>query len=293
MDLSIIIVSFNTKEITKKCLLNLQKNFQKYPLKYEVIVIDNSSDDGSKEMLIDFNKKWTDLKLIFSDKNEGYGKANNLGTAKAKGRFILYLNSDAIVSDIDFTDIISLFESHNDIGALTVKVLLPNGKIDPASHRGFPTIWHSLSYFFGLEKLFAKVPLINKFFGGYHLSYLDLNTVHQIDSGTGAFFFLRKETVDKIGGFDKDFFMYGEDLEMAYQIKKMGMKIYYYPLWEVIHLKYSSGFKTTDKKIKSNTRLHFYKSMKIFYKKHYAPKNFWLVNQLIYLFIDFKKQISK
>ena len=293
MDLSIIIVSFNTKEITKKCLLSLKKNFQKYPLQYEIIIVDNASVDGSMEMLTDLAKNWPNLKIISSSKNLGYGKANNQGGSKAKGRFILYLNSDAIISNIDFSDIIGLFERHKDIGALTVKVLLPNGKIDPASHRGFPTLWHSLCYFFGLEKLFAKVPFVNKLFGGYHLSYLNLDTIHQIDAGTGAFFFLRKRTVDKIGGFDKDFFMYGEDLEMAYQIKNLGLKIYYYPLWEVLHLKYSSGFKTSDKKIISNTRLHFYKSMKIFYKKHYADKNFWLVNQLVYLFIDLKRQFSK
>jgi len=293
MDLSIIIISFNTKEITKKCLLSLKKNFQIYPLRYEVIIIDNSSNDGSKEMLIDFEKNWLNLKLISSKKNLGYGRANNLGVSKAKGKYILYLNSDAIISNIDFSDIISLFESHNDIGALTVKVLLSTGKIDPASHRGFPTLWHSLCYFFGLEKLFAKIPFVNKLFGGYHLSYLNLNTIHQIDAGTGAFFFLRKKTVDKIGGFDKDFFMYGEDLEMAYQIENLGLKIYYYPLWEVMHLKYSSGFKTIDKKIKSNTRFHFYKSMKIFYQKHYASKNFWLINKLVYLFIDLKRQFSK
>lgn len=293
MDLSIIIVSFNTKKITKKCLLSLKKNFQKYPLQYEVIVVDNSSGDQSKEMIAYLGKNWQNLKLISSNKNIGYSRANNLGVSKAKGKFVLYLNSDAIVSNIDFTDIINLFESHKDIGALTVKVLLPNGKVDPASHRGFPTIWHSLCYFLGLEKLFAKVPVINKLFGGYHLSYLNLNTIHQIDAGTGAFFFLRKKTVDKIGGFDKDFFMYGEDLEMAYQIKNLGLKVYYYPLWEVEHIKYSSGFKTTDKKVKSNTRFHFYKSMKIFYKKHYAKENFWIVNKMVYLFIDFKKQISK
>jgi len=293
MDLSIIVVSFNTKEITRKCLLSLKNNFKKYPLRYEIIVIDNSSNDGSKEMLSDLKKNWSNLKFFLSKKNLGYGKANNLGVSKSKGKYILYLNSDAIVSDIDFSDIISLFENHKNIGALTVKVLLPNGNIDPASHRGFPTLWHSLCYFLGLEKLSAKTPFINRLFGGYHLSYMDLNTIHEIDAGTGAFFFLRKKTVEKIGGFDKDFFMYGEDLEMAYQIKNMGLQIYYYPLWEVLHLKYSSGFKTKDKKIKLNTRFHFYKSMKIFYKKHYAEKNFWLINEMVYLFIDLKRKISK
>lgn len=291
ISLSIIIVSFNTKEVTKKCLHFLKKNFIRYPLDYEVIVVDNNSKDGSVELLLDLRKKWKNLHVFFSKRNFGFGMGSNFGLEKSQGKYILYLNSDAIVENIDFRDLINLIESHKNIGALTVKVTLRNGEIDPASHRGFPNLWRSLTYFFGLEKLFAKVPFLNKLFGSYHLVHLNLKEVHEVDAITGAFFFTQRSVIDKLGGFDKDFFIYGEDLEMSFQIKELGYKIIYYPLWSVLHLKYSSGLMTKDKKIKSMTRFHFYDSMKIFYKKHYEKEYPWLVNQSVYLFINIIKKL--
>jgi len=290
ISLSIIIVSFNTEEIVKRCLLNLKKNFIKYPLDYEIVVIDNNSKDNSPKLLSDLEKNWNNLHVYLSKKNLGFGQGNNLGLEKSHGKYVLYLNSDAIVEDIDFQDLINLMESHKNIGALTVNVILPDGEIDPASHRGFPNLWRSLTYFLGLERLFFYVPFLNNIFGGYHLVHLNLKEIHEIDSPTGAFFFTKKEIVDKFGGFDNDFFMYGEDLEMAFQIKESGYKIFYYPLWSVLHLKYSSGLQTKDKTIKSMAKDHFYDSMKIFYRKHYAKENFWLVNQMVYLLINIKKK---
>ncbi|GAB4219065.1 MAG: hypothetical protein Fur009_3310 [Candidatus Microgenomates bacterium] len=287
--LSIIIVSFNTKKITKTCLISLKNNFKKYPIDYEVIVVDNGSSDGSVDMLKKIEKKWKDLKLVISEKNLGFGKGNNLGLKYATGKYILYLNSDAIVKDIDFNDLINLMNIYKDIGALTVKVVLPTGDIDPASHRGFPTLWRSFTYFSGLEKLFYKIPFLNKIFGGYHLTHLNLEEIHEIEAGTGAFLLVKKEILDKIGGFDEDYFAYGEDIEMAWQIKKLGYKILYYPLWEVLHLKSMSGLKKGNKVIRKKTSFYFYDSMKIFYKKHYAKKYPSFINKLVYLSIDFKR----
>ena len=291
--LSIIIVSFNTKEVTKKCLLFLKKNFIRYPLDYEVIVVDNNSQDGSLELLLDLEKGWKNLHVFLSKKNLGYGKGNNFGLEKSKGKYILYLNSDVIVADIDFRDLIKLMEMQKDIGALTVKVVLPTGEIDPASHRGFPTVWRSFTYFSGLEKIFKNIPILNKLFGGYHLVNLNLNEIHEVDVLTGAFLFTKREIVDKFGGFDKDYFAYGEDIEMAFQIKKIGYKIIYYPLWKTLHLKYASGLKKKDTKIRKKTSFYFYDSMKIFYQKHYAKDHNWLINQLVYLAIDIKRNLAK
>lgn len=289
ISLSIIIVSFNTKEITKKCLLSLKKDFIRYPLDYEIIVVDNNSQDESVQMLLDLEKQWNNLHIFLSKKNLGFGKGSNFGLEKSKGKYILYLNSDVIVADIDFRDLIKLMEMQRDIGALTVKVILPTGEIDPASHRGFPTLWRSFTYFSGLEKLSKNIPILNKLFGGYHLINLNLNEIHEIDVLTGAFLFTKREIVNTFGGFDKDYFAYGEDIEMAFQIKKMGYKIIYYPLWKVLHLKSASGLKKEDAKIKEETSFYFYDSMKIFYKRHYAKDHNWLINQLVYLIIDIKK----
>jgi len=293
ISLSIIIVSFNTKEITKKNLSSLRKDLIKYPLEYEVIVVDNDSRDGSAEFLLDLEKNWNRLHVILSKKNLGFGLGNNLGLEKSNGKYILFLNSDAIISDIDFRDLIKIMDMHKDIGALTVKVVLPTGEIDPASHRGFPTIWRSFTYFSGLEKTFANVPVLNKFFGGYHLVNLNLKNIHEIDVLTGAFLFTKKEILNKFGGFDKDYFAYGEDIEMAFQIKKLGYKIIYYPFWKVLHLKSVSGLKKNDLNIRKKTSYHFYDSMKIFYDKHYAKDHNWLTNKFVHLAIDIKKSFNK
>lgn len=293
ISLSIIIVSFNTKEITKKCLLSLKKIFIRYPLNYEVLVTDNNSQDGSVKILLDLEKQWDNLHIFLSKKNLGFGKGSNFGLEKSKGKYILYLNSDVIVSDIDFRDLIKLMEIQKDIGALTVKVVLPTGEIDPASHRGFPTLWRSFTYFTGLEKIFKNIPMLNKLFGGYHLVSLNLNEIHEIDVLSGAFLLTKRDIVDKFGGFDEDYFAYGEDIEMAFQIKKLGYKIIYYPLWEVLHLKSVSGLKKKDSNIRKKTNIYFYESMKIFYQKHYAKDHHWLINQLVYLLISIKRNLAK
>lgn len=293
ISLSIIIVSFNTKEITKKNLSSLRKDLIKYPLEYEVIVVDNDSRDGSAEFLLDLEKNWNQLHVILSKKNLGFGLGNNLGLEKSNGKYILFLNSDAIISDIDFRDLIKIMEMQKEIGAMTVKVVLPTGEIDPASHRGFPTIWRSFTYFSGLEKVFANVPILNKMFGGYHLINMNLNNIHEIDVPTGAFLFTKKEILDKFGGFDKDYFAYGEDIEMAFQIKKLGYKIIYYPFWKVVHLKSVSGLKKDNLNIRKKTSYHFYDSMKIFYDKHYAKDHNWLTNKFVHLAIDIKKSFNK
>jgi len=293
ISLSIIIVSFNTKEVTFRCLTSLKKNFNKYPLDYEVIVIDNGSEDLSLEMINSLSHNWKNLKVINAKKNLGYGKANNLGLYVSKGKYVLYLNSDTIVSEINFLDPINFIERDPKIGGLTVKVVLQNGLIDPASHRGFPTPWASLTYFLGLEKIFSKAYLLNNIFGKYHLKGRNLKNIHEIDVPTGAFFLAPRKLLNKIGGFDQDYFAYGEDIELAYQIKKLGLKIFYYPLYEVLHLKSTSGLKKVNSEIREKTKFHFYDSMKIFYRKHYENKYPWIFNQLIYLTIDLKAKFSK
>ncbi len=292
IDLSIIILSFNTKNITRKCLIDLKKNFKKHPLNYQIIVVDNASNDGSVNMLKKISKNWSELKVIYSKVNLGYDKGNNIALPYVKGKYVLYLNSDVFIDNIDFKDLIYILENYENIGALTIKLLLPTGGIDPACHRGFPNLWRSMCYFLGLEKLFYKFPLLNRIFGGYHLVHLNLDEIHYVDSISGAFFLTRKKILDKIGGFDEDYFAYGEDIEMCWQINKLGFKILYYPLWTAVHLKSVSGLKKKDVKIKKKTSFYFYQAMKIFYKKHYEKKYPFFINKLVYLAIDLKKFID-
>jgi len=289
--LSIIILSYNTKEITLSCLQSLYQALRNNK-NYQVIVVDNASCDGSKVMLRHFKEQHQDLILLCNQTNLGFTKANNQALKATDADYVLFLNSDVMVKELDFGEILKYLDNHQNIGLLTIKLLLPSGQIDPASHRGFPNLWNSFCYFSKLEKLFADIPPLNRLFGGYHLSYLDLNQIHEIDSPNGAFFLTRKHILDRVGGFDEKFFMYGEDLDLAFRIKQAGFRVIYYPLQQAIHLKYTSGLQQEDESTRKKIKSHFYEAMKIFYKKHYETKYSLICNKLIYFFIDLLYKFS-
>ncbi|HLL60981.1 MAG TPA: glycosyltransferase family 2 protein, partial [Candidatus Nitrosocosmicus sp.] len=214
IDLSIIIVSFNTKDLTVQCLKKLNESLEKEALRYEIIVVDNGSIDGSVNTIKNLKLKIKNFIFIENKNNLGFGAANNVGLKRAQGKFILFLNSDVMIDKISWKNILEYMQNNPNIGALTTKVILSNGKLDMACHRGFPTIWRSFTYFSKLEKLVGSLPVLSTVFGGYHLLNKDLNTTHEIDSPTGAFFLSRYDVLSKIKGFDEDYFMYGEDLDL-------------------------------------------------------------------------------
>ena len=288
--LSVIIPSYNTKTVTKQCIESLLKTLQMEDLDFEIIVIDNASTDGTVKLLTSL--RINELRVIQNKKNLGFAKANNQGLETAKGEYILFLNSDVIIKKLQFKRLLNYLDSRPEVGVCTVRVDLTDGTVDPASHRGFPTVWNSFCYFSKLERLFGKLPMIGSIFGGYHLTSLDLRTIHEIDSPSGAFYLSRKKALDKVRGFDEDFFMYGEDIDLSYRIKKLGYKILYYPLFHVTHLKYVSGLGTADHRVRKQIQKHFYNAMKIFYKKHYEKTNSEFANKLIYSVIDLKARLS-
>ncbi|MBP6994433.1 glycosyltransferase family 2 protein [Candidatus Woesebacteria bacterium] len=300
MDISVIILSYNTKDTTARCLKELNNLCTQCPsLAFQVIVVDNASTDGSVELLQSLSLSGCNLEVVYNVQNVGFSRGNNIGLQKARGKYVLYLNSDVMVGKtsevIRFVDLISYMDSHLDVGALTVRVELPSGHIDPASHRGFPTPWRSLAYFLKFEKIIGALPFLNSsvkgLLGGYHLMGEDLNTVHQIDAGTAAFLFCRKESIDSLKGFDEAFFMYGEDLDLCYRLKELGQKVIWYPHYTVTHLKYQSGLQSNDSKTKQQIRWHFYDAMEKFYLKHYKKRYCVCVNTIIMSLIQLKKAL--
>jgi len=292
--LSIVIVSHNTAKITKKCICSLLSKLTKVNFGYQLLIVDNASQDETIAELQSLQKE-TGYKFIIikNKRNLGYAKANNQGLKKARGKYTLFLNSDVLMKKIDFSSLLDFLDEDPLIGALTIKLILLDGKIDLASHRGFPTLWRSFCYFSGLEKIFCPIAFFNKIFGGYHLCGRKMEEIHEIDSPSGAFFLVRTNLVKNLNGFDEDFFMYGEDLDLAWRIKKAGYKIVYYPYFEAIHLKYQSGLKGKDINKRKLIKKYFYQAMKIFYQKHYQKKYPKFINLIIQKIIDLKiKSIS-
>jgi GT2 family glycosyltransferase len=270
----------------------LTECLRKYPpLTWEIIVVDNGSDDGTIKEIQNLKFK---IQIIQNPRNLGFGKANNQGLKSASGRYILFLNSDVFVNDkVDFIQLLQYFKESDKAGAITVRINLPNGSIDPASHRGFPTLWRSFCYFIGLEKIFQNIPYLNKLFGGYHLVHLDLHHVHEIDSPTGAFYLAPRTVLNSMGGFDESFFMYGEDLDLSFRIKQSGYTILYIPRYAAVHHKGQSGIHHRDNdKIRKQMRKYFFEAMAIFYRKHYSHLYPSFLNRFVYFMIDIKIKLG-
>lgn len=271
LELSIIILNFNTKEYLRKCLTSVFSSKQVDFKAIEVIVVDNNSSDGSVEML---NKYFTQVKLIKNKENVGFSAGNNIGIRKSNGRLILLLNSDVEVGSNTIQAMMEYFNSNANVGAASCRLNLPTGQIDPASHRGFPTPLSALFYLSGLEKLFSKF----KFFGGYHQGWKDFSVPHQVDVISGAFLLTSKQVIKKVGLLDEQFFMYGEDIDWCYRMRQAGYKIIFNPLVTAVHHKRQSGRDRRDEgrrtraEGKKLAKYHFVHSMEQFYRKHYMDK---------------------
>lgn len=299
VDLSIIIVSFNTKDITIDCINSVIKTVKK--ISYEIIVVDNNSQDDSVESIQNLKFKIQNdnskFKIIKNNKNEGFSKANNMGVKNARGRYVLFLNSDTVVYENTLDSVIEFMDNHEKVGAVTCYVEMPDGKLDDAAHRGFPTPFRALSHFSGLSKLFPR----SKLFSGYSLGWMDLSKTHEIEALAGAFMLVRREAGEEIGWWDEDFFWYGEDLDFCYRLKEKGWKIYFVPHYKILHLKgVSGGIKKVSENIskathdtkKKATRARF-EAMRIFYKKHYINKYPKVVTALVFSGIGLKEWFTR
>ena len=255
MQLSIIIVNYNVRYFLEPCLKTVREAVK--GLDAEVIVVDNASSDDSVKMV---REKFPWVRLIVNEENVGFSKANNRGIRESKGKYVLLLNPDTLVQENSFTSCYKFMESHPDAGAVGVRMLDGSGTFLPESKRGFPSPFVAFSKATGLSVLFPRSERFNK----YHLGYLPEDETHEVDVLTGAFMFLRREVLDKIGLLDEEFFMYGEDIDLSYRIVQAGYKNYYFPETNIIHYKGES-----TKKGSLNYVMTFYKAMIIFARKHF------------------------
>ena len=271
--LSIIIVNYNVCHFLEQALISVKKAIE--GIEAEVFVVDNNSVDGSVEMV---RKKFEFVTLLDNKENLGFSKANNQAIRLSNAEYVLLLNPDTIVEEDTFHKCIQFMDSHKNAGGLGVKMLDGAGKFLPESKRGLPTPWVAFSKVFGLAALFPK----SKTFGGYHLGYLNEDETNSVKILSGAYMFMRKAALDKVGLLDETFFMYGEDIDLSYRLIKGGYENYYFPETRIIHYKGESTKKTSI-----NYVFIFYKAMIIFAQKHFTQKNAgifsFLINIAIYL----------
>ena len=269
--LSIVIVNYNVKYFLEQCLYSLRKTISGIPT--EIIVVDNQSTDGSIEYL---KHRFPEVQFVVNDINDGFAKASNKGLGFSHGRYILFLNPDTLLSENTLEKCISFFEFNKDAGALGVKMIDGSGKFLKESKRSFPSPSTSFYKLFGLSRLFPR----SKIFSRYYAGHLDKNKNHEVDVLAGAFMLIRKEVADKLAGFDEDFFMYGEDIDLSYRIQESGYKNYYLAETEIIHFKGES----TRRGSLNYVRM-FYTAMSIFVKKHYGGTKAGLFNAALHIAI--------
>jgi GT2 family glycosyltransferase len=266
LQLSIIIVNYNVKYFLEQCLCSVIKAIQN--IEAEIFVVDNNSTDGSQDF---FKEKFANVKFIGNRENIGFSKANNIALNQAIGRYILFLNPDTLLPEDCLEKSISFLESQSEAGALGIKMLDGSGNFLKESKRAFPSPFTSFYKLSGLAKMFPH----SKTFSKYYLGNLDEKQNHEVDVLAGAFMMVPKKIIDEVGGFDEDFFMYGEDIDLSYRIQKAGYKNLYFADSCIIHFKGES----TKRGGLNYVRL-FYKAMSIFARKHYGNRAF-LFNLLI------------
>jgi len=265
LDLGIIIVNWNTKDLLRRCLQTVLASTGKFTFK--IVLVDNASTDGSADMV---RSEFPSVEVIASQTNGGFSYGNNLGL-KALGfhgkgdvdadapRYALLLNPDTEVPPTSLFGMVQFMDSRPDVGVAGPKLVLEDGSLDVACRRSFPTPMVSFYRFSGLSKLFPHNPQ----FGRYNMTFVDPDLELEVDSVVGAYMQVRREAIRDAGLLDETFFMYGEDLDWAFRIKEAGWKVFYHPQVMVKHVKRASSRRS------KKAQFEFQRAMLIFYRKHY------------------------
>lgn len=289
-ELTIIILNYNTRQLTLDCLASLAK--VKNEISFEIILSDNGSTDGSVEAIA---KGYPEVRIVENNANLGFAKGNNAARKFARGKDILFLNTDTIVYKGVLAKTVQYLKDHPEVGALTCKLVLADGSLDKDARRAFPTPWVSLTHLvLHLDKLFPK----SKLFARYWYGYAPTDTIQEVDVIQGAYFLAPKKLLDEVGWFNEVYFLDGEDIDLCWKIRKKGFKIVYYPKVFILHLKGATKGKnkktqrsTATLKEKMKFRMSGINSMEIFYRKRMWQQYPLLLNYLVLLGIRFIKLI--
>lgn len=286
LDLSIIVVNYNTCDLLRDCLCSIYKSQDHFS--YQVFVVDNCSSDGSRAMV---RSEFPQVHLIESPVNGGYAYANNLGLratgfrhvnedavipdASSLGpRYVLLLNPDTLLPSNALQEMIAFMDGHPEAGVAGPKLVRADGSLDLACRRSFPTPEVSFYRMLGLSRLFPR----SRRFGRYNLTYLDPDQPAEVDAVVGAFMMVRGQVLHQVGLLDESFFMYAEDLDWCKRIKEarnphtgQPWKVLYNPAVTVLH------YKRAASQHSKRASYEFYRTMYTFYQKHYAADTpFWL-----------------
>ena len=273
MDLSIVILNYNTREHLRACIRALlaegSTSLSGGSIQAEVLVVDNASSDGSADMIA---AEFPWVELIRSPRNGGFAFGNNQALRRARGATILLLNPDTLMPAGGVGRLLERLQAHPEAGIVGPKLLRPNGSMHLACRRSFPTPATAFYRFSGLARLFPG----SRRFGRYNLTFVDPDLPIEVDSVCGACMLLRREVLERIGLLDERFFMYGEDLDWCLRAREAGWTVRYEPSVVVQH---QHG--AASRKRALRTTFHFFRAMDLFYRKHYVHRYHPLVTGVV------------
>jgi GT2 family glycosyltransferase len=270
--LDVVIVSYRSLELLRECLGSLRAHPPSCPMK--VIVVDNASGDGSAEMVA---AEYPDTDLVASPTNLGFASATNLGARRGDAPYVLALNPDTAVTEGALDTVLRAIEAHPDVGVVGARLLRPDGSLDHASKRSFPTPLSALGHFTGV----GRRPGAAGRLAAYRAPEVESGPV---DAVNGAFMLMRRSAFEAVGGFDEGYWMYMEDLDLSYTLAQAGWGTWYQPDATVMHVK--GGTTGGERSVRLNWAFH--RGMYRFYRKHYAPDRSWAVNWAVYAGIAVK-----
>lgn len=258
LDLSVIIISYNTKELTLSCLSSVYQQTQEIP--YEVIVVDNDSSDGSASAIAE---GYPDVNLIASNENLGFALANNLAAEVAQGEYLLLLNPDTVVLDNAIQRLLTFARRHPDNRIYGGRTLYADNSLNPTSCWKQPTLWSLFCYATGLISILRR----NAFFDPESYGHWQRDSVREVDIVTGCFLMIEKESWDKLGGFDSEFFMYGEDADLCLRAKKKGARPIMTPDATIVH------YGGASEKVRANKMIRLFRAKEQLIRRHWNPRS--------------------
>jgi hypothetical protein len=271
MDVLIVILNYNTRELLRNCLSSLH---DQEGVDFNTMVIDNASNDNSAGLV---REEFPEAQLIALRRNDGYSAGNNIGMRnfgfpnRGEARYVLLLNPDTVMPVNALAQMVHFADAHANVGVVGPRLLLEDGSLDKACRRSFPTPEVSFYRMVGLSTIFPK----SKVFGRYNVTYLPENQQADVDSVVGACMLVRREAINRTGLLDERFFMYGEDLDWCLRIKQWGYRVVYYPNVIVHHIKRAASRQSPK------AQYEFTRAMWLFYQKHYRKTTHPLMHLLI------------
>ncbi len=276
--ISVCIVTYHAKDLLRDCLISLTENTQR---NYEIIIVDNGSEDGIEKMLTD---QFPEAIFLINKKNLGYTIPMNQALKLARGKYFLQLNPDTIIFPKALDELSSFMDQHPEVGICGPKVLNRDRTLQKSCRRGEPTPWAVLTYFLGLSNLFPK----SKRFGNYQMSFMDENDTHPVAGVSGSCMMIRQEVIKQIGYLDERFFAYQEDADYCRRARDAGWQVYYFPKAQIIHFGGLGGSQIEPYR----SIVAWHKAYYHYYRKHLAGDYCFLFNYFYYSLMFFKLIVS-